>query len=101
LRYFFKQALRDFLPKEIIHKEKHGFGLPVGIWMQKHQPLRELAYDTLQGLKARRILRTEFIDQLVENHRAGSAAHYGGEIWSLMILELWFKAHQGTRSPQK
>ena len=96
LRYFFKQALDDFLPKEIIRKKKHGFGLPIGIWMQKHGPLRDLAYDTLQALKARKILRPEFIDQLVEHHRSGFAAHYGGEIWSLMILELWFQAHRNT-----
>jgi asparagine synthase (glutamine-hydrolysing) len=30
LRYFFKEALRDFLPNEIITKQKHGFGLPFG-----------------------------------------------------------------------
>jgi asparagine synthase (glutamine-hydrolysing) len=96
LRYFFKEALKDFLPPEIIRKKKHGFGLPVGIWMQKHKPLSELAYDTLQAFKARKILRPEFIDQLVENHRSGFAAHYGGEIWSLMVLELWFQAHRHT-----
>src|SRR5204862_4679519 len=26
LRYFYKEALRDFLPREIITKRKHGFG---------------------------------------------------------------------------
>jgi len=100
LRYFFKEALRGFLPKEIIEKKKHGFGLPVGIWMQKHQPLKELAYDTLQALKARKILRREFIDQLVEDHRSGFAAHYGGEIWSLMILELWLQTHPSALGVQ-
>ena len=30
LRYFFKEALRGFLPDEIIAKQKHGFGLPFG-----------------------------------------------------------------------
>jgi len=30
LRYFFKEALRGFLPDEIITKSKHGFGLPFG-----------------------------------------------------------------------
>ena len=32
LRYFFKQALKGFLPMEILRKKKHGFGLPFGLW---------------------------------------------------------------------
>ena len=43
LRWFFKQALRDFLPPEIISKKKHGFGLPVGAWLIDAQPLFDLA----------------------------------------------------------
>ena len=31
LRWFFKEALRGFLPDEIITKKKHGFGLPFGV----------------------------------------------------------------------
>ena len=36
LRWFFKEALRGFLPDEIITKKKHGFGLPFGVWMGRH-----------------------------------------------------------------
>ncbi len=32
LRWFFKEALRGFLPDEIIVKKKQGFGLPFGVW---------------------------------------------------------------------
>ena len=42
LRYFFKQALRGFLPDESITKQKHGFGLPFGVWLQHHKPLQHL-----------------------------------------------------------
>ena len=35
LRYFFKDALRDFLPAAILRKSKHGFGLPFGPWILK------------------------------------------------------------------
>jgi hypothetical protein len=30
LRTFYKRAMADFLPSEIINKSKHGFGLPFG-----------------------------------------------------------------------
>ena len=34
LRYFFKQALKEFLPPQTITKTKHGFGLPFGLWLR-------------------------------------------------------------------
>ncbi len=91
LRYFFKQALRDFLPREIITKQKHGFGLPFGMWLQTHRGLRELAYDSLESLKLRGIVRPEFVDDLIATHRTGHAAYYGTMIWVLMMLELWYE----------
>ncbi len=91
LRYFFKQALRDFLPQEIIDKKKHGFGLPFGLWMQTHRGLREMAYDSLASLKPRGIVRPGFVDELIDTHRNGHAEYYGTLIWVLMMLELWYE----------
>ena len=36
LRWFFKEALRGFLPDEILTKKKQGFGLPFGVWATRH-----------------------------------------------------------------
>jgi asparagine synthase (glutamine-hydrolysing) len=93
LRYFFKEALRDFLPKEIIDKQKHGFGLPVGTWLQSYAPLRELAGDSLLRLKSRNIVRPDFIDSLFGNRMQSHAGYYGTMVWILMMLELWFEKH--------
>src|SRR5262249_27183450 len=57
LRYFFKDALRDFLPTEIINKKKHGFGLPFGPWIVKHPTLRTEVEDLLHSFAARKIVR--------------------------------------------
>lgn len=94
LRYFFKQALRDFLPKEIQVKKKHGFGLPYGLWLQSHEGLRELTYDSLEGLKKRHIVRAGFIDKLIGERHAEHPAYYGGMVWRLMMLEQWLAAHE-------
>ena len=93
LRPFFKEALADFLPSETIAKEKHGFGLPVGPWLQSHAPLRTLAGDSLASLRRRRIVRGDFIDRLQGEHFAEHAGYYGTMIWVLMMLELWFQHH--------
>jgi len=91
LRYFFKKALRDFLPNEIITKQKHGFGLPFGVWLQNNKPLQALAADSLIDLRSRNIIRAEFINKLLGQHMKEHASYHGTMVWVLMMLEQWFK----------
>lgn len=93
LRYFFKEALRDFLPEEIINKRKHGFGLPFGPWVRTHKPLQELVYDSLNQLKRRRIFRPEFIDGITDSYLESHPGYYGTMVWVMMMLELWHQKH--------
>ena len=98
LRWFFKEALKDFLPNEIITKQKHGFGLPFGVWLQHHKPLQQLATDSLTDLKARKIVRADFIDTLVGQHLSEHAGYHGTMVWVLMMLEQWFKQREAVRA---
>ena len=94
LRFFFKEALRGFLPDETISKAKHGFGLPFGPWLQSHQSPRQLALDSLADLKKRRIVRPEFIDELTSTHVESHAGYYGTMVWVLMLVEQWLKSRR-------
>lgn len=96
LRFFFKESLRGFLPDAIIAKTKHGFGLPFGPWLQTHRPLRELALDSLVGLKRRRIVRPRFIDELTSTYVESHAGYYGTMVWVLMMLEQWSSRHASS-----
>jgi asparagine synthase (glutamine-hydrolysing) len=95
LRYFFKQALRDFLPRQILSKKKHGFGLPFGPWLQSHRPLRDLALDSLAELKRRDIIQPRFIDELMSVHLDRHAGYFSTMVWVLMMLEQWFARSPG------
>jgi asparagine synthase (glutamine-hydrolysing) len=91
LRYFFKQALQDVLPRAILRKKKHGFGLPFGMWLQQHRGLKELAFDSLNDLKGRHIVRADFIDDLLARRLAEHPGYHGTMVWVLMMLEQWFQ----------
>jgi len=91
LRHFFKEALKDFLPPETIAKEKHGFGLPVGVWFHRHSGLRAMAGDHLLSLRRRNIVRGTFIDRLLDEHLGVHPGYYGIMVWVLLMLELWFE----------
>ena len=91
LRTFFKQAVRDLLPAEIIRKQKHGFGLPFGVWLKTHKPLQDLVYRTLESVRERGILRRDFVDRVATEHRSGHAGYYGYAIWDMVMLEHWLQ----------
>lgn len=91
LRYFFKKALSDFLPKATVKKSKHGFGLPFGLWLRDYKPLRDLALDSLDSLQRRDIIKPQYIQSLMQLHRKEHASYYGVMIWVLMMLEQWFQ----------
>ncbi len=94
LRWFFKHALRDFLPREVLEKSKHGFGLPVGAWLTTHRPLFDLASDAVGELRARRIVRAGFLDELCKSLLYRHPAYYGTMLWVLMMLALWLRSRQ-------
>lgn len=97
LRYFFKQALKDFLPPETLSKPKHGFGLPFGFWIQEYAPLRELAHDSMSKFSQRGILHQKYIDDLQNKHKMEHASYYGVMIWVIMMLEQWLEYHVDTK----
>jgi asparagine synthase (glutamine-hydrolysing) len=93
LRSFYKGAMRDFLPVEVLRKQKHGFGLPFGVWLKTHSRLADMIYGYLGALRARGIVRPDFIDQLVADHRSGHPGYFGYAIWDLAMLEAWLQSH--------
>lgn len=99
LRYFFKAALKDFLPAAIITKKKHGFGLPFGVWAVRDRALRSLASDALEALGARGIVRAQFVRDLMDVKLAEHPGYYGEMVWILMMLEHWLEGESVTRRP--
>jgi asparagine synthase (glutamine-hydrolysing) len=94
LRWFFKEALRGFLPDEILTKKKQGFGLPFGVWATQHAGLRALAEDSLRSLAGRDIVRPDFIDALLKTHLPAHPGYYGEMVWILMMLEQWLRGRE-------
>ena len=89
LRWFFKEALRDFLPPEVLSKEKHGFGLPVGAWLVGHKPLLVLATESIRSLARHNIVQPRFVDELLGSRLQEHPGYFGNMVWVLMMLGLW------------
>lgn len=94
LRFFFKRALTGFLPPETLAKSKHGFGMPFGLWLREHDPLKAIVHDSLQAFGARGIVKSSYIDQLLREHQSTHATYFGKMIWLLTTLECWLAARR-------
>jgi asparagine synthase (glutamine-hydrolysing) len=95
LRSFFKKAYADLLPREIRTKKKHGFGLPIAVWLRKDRRLNEMLHDLVLSPRSiqRGYFRKKTLEQLVEHHRTDQTSFYGTVLWNLMVLELWHRQH--------
>jgi len=93
-RYIFKQAMKSILPDRILHKKKHGFGVPVGYWLVQDPQMRALA-DLLDEPQARQrgYFRPEFLSHLKQVSHT-HPAYYGEGLWMLLVLELWQRRHR-------
>lgn len=99
-RYIFKEAMKGILPEEIIHKKKHGFGVPVALWFLHEPRLRALVEDVLSDSRTRQrgYFQPAFYDRIIQLHRTEDAKNYGELLWYLLVLELWHREHL-ERSP--
>ena len=92
LRWFFKEALRGFLPDDILTKKKQGFGLPFGVWANQTPALKALARDSLESLAARGVVRADFIQTLLNERLPEHPGYFGEMVWIFMMLEQWLAA---------
>lgn len=94
-RYLFKQATRRLLPREVLHKKKHGFGLPIGLWLRGDPKMREMAEEVLLDPRTyqRGYFRRSFIEQLFHLMDKDNKTYFGDLLWLFIMLELWHRHH--------
>jgi asparagine synthase (glutamine-hydrolysing) len=94
-RYIFKQAMKQILPHEVLYKKKHGFGVPLGLWLLKDRQLNELMRDVLLDSRTRQrgYFRPSFYDELLSRHGGEYTGFYGEIVWYLLVFELWHRRH--------
>jgi asparagine synthase (glutamine-hydrolysing) len=85
-----KLAERVGVPREVLHRPKQGFALPLGHWMCGE--LKDLVLTTL--LDPRTLQRGYFnpsgLRRMLDEHFQGRRDH-SARLWRLLIFELWHR----------
>ena len=83
-----KEAMKDLLPHEILHRPKKGFGIPIAEWLKGR--LNSLMHDLLASdrLTSQGLFDAEYVQRLIREHETGAASHHK-ELWTLLVFQLW------------
>jgi asparagine synthase (glutamine-hydrolysing) len=97
-KHLLRKAVAGWVPAENLERPKQGFAVPIASWFRGE--LREMLHDTLLSARfaERGLFEMRVVRQLVEDHERGRA-DYAHHLWTLLMLELWYRSFIDVRSP--
>jgi len=90
IKYFTRKLGERYLDRELLYREKQGFGFPLALWFRGElRALLEHLVAESQLVKAG-VFRREEMHRLVREHVDGRIDH-NYRLWMLYTLELWYR----------
>jgi asparagine synthase (glutamine-hydrolysing) len=98
-KYILKKAVAGLVPAENMHRPKQGFAVPVGAWFRGE--LKDFLADHVLGARfaSRGLFRPDVVQRLFDDHQRGAGDH-AHHLWTLLMLELWFREFIDQRPAQ-
>jgi len=89
-KYILKKAMENLLPKNILHRPKKGFGVPIAEWLKGR--LNPLMRDLLapERLRTQGLFNSEYVQKLVKDHEIGAVSNHK-QLWTLLVFQLWYE----------
>ncbi len=91
-KYIFKKAIEGFVPREILHREKQGFGVPIGDWINLQLKERITSDLSDQRSMSRGYFDPKYLRLLLDEHSRKRRDH-SHALWTLWMLELWHRRY--------
>lgn len=91
-KYLLKRAVADLLPREVVERPKSGMLVPVEAWFSGPL-LEEARARLLDGLAPRGLIRSDYLERLLEGTLGGLRPRRGVKIWLLITLESWLRSY--------
>jgi asparagine synthase (glutamine-hydrolysing) len=88
MKHLLKRVVEPWLPAEILHRKKRGFGAPVGAWLRND--LQSLIADMLSEtqVKKRGLFDWSVVQEIISTHEAQQSDHTD-HLLALISLEQW------------
>lgn len=90
-KYILKKIAEEYLPHELVWRQKIGFGIPLEDWFRNKDGLGKLlCYLRDKIFKNRGIYDSLMVDRLIDDHILGKSNN-GRILWMLLNIELWHR----------
>jgi asparagine synthase (glutamine-hydrolysing) len=89
-KYILRKILYKYVPKELLERPKHGFGIPIDSWFKKDLKgvLRE--YLSEKNIKNQGIFNENYIKESLDRYLSGkSDSAYN--FWFLLVFQMWYE----------
>jgi asparagine synthase (glutamine-hydrolysing) len=98
MKSIFKKYSEKYVHKDVLYREKEGFGSPVWEWVNKNKkphfdPMIENGF-----LKSHLKINTKFLNKFTNKEDLSSREIW--MYWHLVILEIWLQIFVGKKSPE-
>lgn len=87
-KYIFLEAFKELLPKDVLHKPKWGFEVPVSKWLRTSMKYLIDEYLAPQKLNRQGIFRPHQVESLVREFLFGKEDR-SWQIWNLIVFQVW------------
>jgi asparagine synthase (glutamine-hydrolysing) len=91
-KHIFKKAIAGFVPHEILHREKQGFGVPISEWINAKLKDRIIGDLSDRRSTERGYFDPKYVGLLIDEHARGRRDH-SHAVWTLWMLELWHRRY--------
>jgi asparagine synthase (glutamine-hydrolysing) len=97
-KYILREAMRDYLPPEILSRSKMGFPVPVGRWFREAHRCVIDEFVLGERAAARGLFDTSYVRAVAAEHAAGRRDHTE-RLWALANVEIWHRIFIDGESP--
>lgn len=91
-KYILKKAAGDYLPDEIINRQKASFGMPIRAWVS--YDLKDLIDDVLSedNIRRRGLFDPQLVKRIIDNDRNGVEDN-AYRIYEFLTIEFWMRRY--------
>ena len=93
-KYILKRVAERFLPRELVHRKKRGFAVPLAQWLNGE--LKEFMLDHLSQERIQRqgIFHYPYVKRLIDDQLSKTKDNRE-PLWTLLVFQTWYERYMG------